>query len=358
MGHAATLIHLLLQAGPVAYYKGDDTPPTATDSSPAARTGVYTNGATTSGTKPTLQFSNLTSMSFDGVDDFVNETTFPWATGGPVTVAYWNFVPTGSVQNSSAFTVGNMDNANRFHVHGPWGDSNFYWDYGDLNSNGRISTSYAAHVNLWTHVALVSQGKGGVFKAIYFNGTVAASATSSNGPIVALTGLQIGGWSGVSLRHKGLIDDFRIYNRVLTAAQIQLLAQGNTEPAAPVVNMTVAPGQANLTWAAVAGAASYTVERSENGGAFAVVASGLTQTFYTDTGLTGGSTYAYRVMAVGVSAGPNSNTVAMVIPVPPPRTNDHDEGLLDGGCECGTARGIGAWPALLALALLAFARKP
>ena len=351
------LLCLLTQAGPVGYYKGDDTPPVATDSSPNARDGVY-NGAVTSATKPTLLFTNTTSMSFDGVDDNVDVASFPWATGGPVTVAFWNFVPTGSVQNSSAFTVGNMDNANRFHIHGPWGDGNLYWDYGDLGNNGRIFTSYATYVNAWTHVAVVSAGTGGNFKAIYLNGTPVISATNSNGPVVALTGLQIGSWTGAGLRHKGLIDDFRIYDRVLTAAQIQLLAQGNTEPGAPSVNLTVAVGQADLTWAAVPYAATYTVERSVSGGAWTAVATGITQTSYTDSGLTSGLSYTYRVTAVGVSAGPPSTPNGLTIPFPAPRTNDHSEGLFDENCSCGSIApgGPTSWVPLVALAAL-FARR-
>ncbi|HEX7901119.1 MAG TPA: LamG-like jellyroll fold domain-containing protein [Planctomycetota bacterium] len=352
----ASLLGLLTQAGPVGYYKGDDTPPMAIDSSPNARNGVYTNGATTNPSKPAALTG--TSMSFDGVDDLVSETTFPWPTGGPVTVAFWNFVPTGSVQNSSAFTVGNMDNANRFHVHGPWGDSVLYWDYGDINANGRISANYASRVNAWTHVALVSEGVGGAFKAIYFDGTVAASATNSNGPVVALTGLQIGSWTGPALRHKGLIDDFRIYGRVLTPAQIQLLAQGGTEPTtAPVVNMVVTTGTADLSWAAVPNAVSYTIERSVAGGAFTQIAS-VTGTSYTDSGLTPGVIYSYRVTPVSVSAGPVSNTVSDTIPFPPPRTNDHGEGLFDDKCACGSsAPGTSIPWALLPIALLAFLRR-
>src|SRR5688572_7292656 len=118
MGLISSLLCLLTQAGPVAYYKGDDTPPTATDSSPNARNGVYTNGATTDPSKPAALTG--TSMLFDGVDDVVNVATFPWpAAGGPVTVAYWSFVAAADVRNSSSFTVGAVEAPNRFHIHGP-----------------------------------------------------------------------------------------------------------------------------------------------------------------------------------------------------------------------------------------------
>lgn len=352
----ALLICLLAQAGPVAYYKGDDTPPAAVDSSPAARSGTYTNGATTDPAKPALLFLNATSMKFDGADDFINETTTPWpAAGGPVTVAFWNFVPTGAVQNSSAFTVGAQDGANRFHAHAPWGDNVLYWDYGNLGGAGRISVNYASRINLWTHVALVSEGNGGAFKAIYLNGAVAASAATSDGPDIALTGLQIGSWGG--LRHRGQIDDFRIYDRVLTAGQIQLLYQGHTEPGAPNVALSVVPGQADLSWAAVTGATSYLIQRSLDGAAFADLAT-VTATSYSDTPIPFGSTVVYRVAAIGVSRGPFSTNVGGTIPLPTPRTEDHEEGLLDQNCSCGAASvGMSTSWAFLGLLLVAAAGR-
>lgn len=352
---AAGLLSLLAQAGPVSYYKGDDTPPDAVDSSPAARLGTYTNGATTDPFKPTLLFANATSMKFDGADDVVDVATTPWpATGGPVTVAFWNFVPTGGVQNSSAFTLG-ADGNERFQAHAPWGDNILYWDYGNIGGAGRISVDYAPRINLWTHVALVSEGNGGAFKGIYINGALAASAATSDGPDIALTGLQIGSWGGT--RHRGQIDDFRIYDRVLTAAQIQLLHQGHTEPGAPAVNISIAPGQADLSWAPVPGAASYLIQRSLNGLAFADLAT-VTTTSYTDTPIAYGATVVYRVAAIGVSRGPFSSNVGGTIPSPTPRVEDHEEGLLDENCSCGAAA-AGAWMpwSVLALVLLGIGRR-
>ena len=60
-----------------------------------------------------------------------------------------------------------------------------------------------------------------------------------------------------------------------------------SEPAGLTVT-AVSTGQINLTWNAVAGAASYNVQRSlTNGGPYAVVANGVTATNYYDTGLAG-----------------------------------------------------------------------
>jgi hypothetical protein len=342
------------QAGPVGYWKGDDggPPPTgniAADSSGFGSNGTYQSGATTSASVPTLQFTNATSMSFTVAGATVSAPTFSWPTGGPVTVAFWNNVTTAQVRNSSAFTVGNMDTPNRFHVHAPWSDSNIYWDYGDLGGTGRISTNYTAYLNKWTHVALVSTGNGGNFKAIYLDGVLIVSAASSDGPDVAMTGVNIGRWPANGLDHQGLIDDFRIYDRVLSAAQIAQLAAGLSEPPAPA-GLTAVPGamgQILLAWTAAQFATSYTLLRGTTpGGPYPTVIP-VAGTAYTDTGLANGTTYYYVVSGIGsVGVGPNSaeaSATTLTPPPPPPRTAKG--GNDTGRCGCGSVPpgGIGAW---------------
>ena len=108
-------------------------------------------------------------------------------------------------------------------------------------------------------------------------------------------------------------------------------------PAAGSFTVTVLPGaftltaptgltarpanqSATLSWASVAPAASYNVYRSLSGGAYALVASGLTATSYVDTGLTNGTAYYYEVSAVnGAGEGPLSASVSSVpLAVPSP----------------------------------------
>jgi hypothetical protein len=65
----------------------------------------------------------------------------------------------------------------------------------------------------------------------------------------------------------------------------------------------------DLTWNAVTDATSYTVKRSTTaGGPYTTIATGITGTTYTDTGVTNGTTYYYVVTAiVNGSEGWNSN---------------------------------------------------
>jgi hypothetical protein len=86
-----------------------------------------------------------------------------------------------------------------------------------------------------------------------------------------------------------------------------------TLPAAPASpSASAANAQATLTWAVVSGATSYTLLRSTSGGSgYAAVATGLTSTSYTNTGLTNGTTYYYVIAAVNsCGTGANSTQVS------------------------------------------------
>ncbi|GIP60500.1 glycoside hydrolase family 6 protein [Paenibacillus sp. FSL W8-0186] len=82
-----------------------------------------------------------------------------------------------------------------------------------------------------------------------------------------------------------------------------------TVPAAPAgLTATAGNAQVSLTWNAVSGATSYTVKRATtSGGPYTNVATGLTTTSYTNTGLTNGTTY-YYVVSASNSAGQSPNS--------------------------------------------------
>ncbi|NBC70852.1 hypothetical protein GT003_17775 [Paenibacillus sacheonensis] len=84
---------------------------------------------------------------------------------------------------------------------------------------------------------------------------------------------------------------------------------GGTVPSAPTgLTATGGNAQASLSWSAVSGATSYNVKRSTtSGGSYTNVATGVTSTSYTNTGLTNGTTYYYVVSAVN-SAGEGTNS--------------------------------------------------
>lgn len=64
------------------------------------------------------------------------------------------------------------------------------------------------------------------------------------------------------------------------------------------VQVTQDAGAAVITWSAVTGAESYTVQRSDENAAYAEIASGITALTHTDASVTAGVDYEYRVIAV------------------------------------------------------------
>lgn len=95
------------------------------------------------------------------------------------------------------------------------------------------------------------------------------------------------------LRENGVIAD---YFTMIKGA-------GPTPPSTPTgLSATAGSGNVQLTWASSAGADSYNVKRAlVSGGPYNVIASGVTATSFSDSGLANGTTYFYVVSASNVA---------------------------------------------------------
>ena len=174
------------------------------------------------------QLTTLTSASnaagnglfFSGVNDYVNIPGLTW-NGGPVTIEFWNKVNTADVRAASLFNMG-TGGRYRMQANVPWSDQMLYWNCGDADGNGHLQVNYAPYLDKWTHVALVSAGIGGNFRAIYLDGVLVASANVSDG-FAFTNGMVLGSSASgpLNLNHKGAVDEFRIWNQVRSQAQIQ-----------------------------------------------------------------------------------------------------------------------------------------
>ncbi|MFC1751760.1 LamG-like jellyroll fold domain-containing protein, partial [Patescibacteria group bacterium] len=144
-------------------------------------------------------------------DDYIVLSGFP-DTSGPITVSYWGNIASADIGDSVFGGYGTDSGNDRFQAHAPWSDGTLYWDYGDYEGDGRISTAYGAYDDKWTYVTLVSAGKGGSFKAIYLDGSLITSDSgASDGPDGNIT-FRIGGAVIVSsYEYNGIIDEFRLY---------------------------------------------------------------------------------------------------------------------------------------------------
>jgi hypothetical protein len=181
-------------------------------------------------------------LSFTGSlqTQYVRNATFPWPAGQAVSIALWVKVP-GSTENGT-FKFGSTDD--RIGAHVPWSDNRIYFDHGH-GTNGRVDANFAAYLNQWTHVVLVSNGTN--YRAIYINGALANSSTTPTASIPALTGIDLGLYDvapfNITYYSTGLLDEFRVYKGMLTASEITTLYNASAgcllaPNAPPVVTVT------------------------------------------------------------------------------------------------------------------------
>jgi fibronectin type 3 domain-containing protein len=161
-------------------------------------------------------------------------------------------------------------------------------------------------LNTWTHLAGTYNGS---TLTIYLNG-VAAGTLATAGNIVTSTGaLRLGGTTIWPEWFAGQIDEVRVYNRSLSAAEIQSdmnASVGNPDSQAPTVPGSPAANggldAVNLSWTASSdnvGVTRYNVHRSTTAGFTPSAANRVAQptaASHADTGLAP-ATYYYRVTA-------------------------------------------------------------
>jgi glucose/arabinose dehydrogenase len=177
----------------------------------------------------------------------------------------------------------------------------------------------ALAVNTWTHLALTYDGAN---MRLYVNGTLASTKAQTGAIRTSTNALQIGGDTIFGQYFSGLIDEVRIYNGALTAAQVQTDMSTPLPTAPPDLQppgmpgtlsvSTVGTNQIDLTWGPATdnvGVTGYRVERQDPGGANFVEIGTTSGTTFSNTGLAAGTTYNYRVRATDAAGnlGPYSN---------------------------------------------------
>ena len=197
------------------------------------------------------------------------------------------------------YLMASTDNGNRPGVGATW-----------TNGNKNIFGTSVLPVNTWTHLASTYDGS---TIRLFVNGVQVASRRrpAASRPRQRL---QIGGDPYTAEYFQGLIDEVRVYNRALSAAEIQ--SDMDTPVSGDAATAVTTPPrrprrhadrhgpratQINLAWTAATdnvGVTGYRVERCQGAGCtnFAQIAT-PTATSYNDTGLTAATSYSYRVRA-------------------------------------------------------------
>ena len=188
-----------------------------------------------------------------------------------------------------------------------------------------------SRVNTWTHLAATYDGTA---VRLYVNGVQAAS-TARTGTLASSTSpLELGGDIFYGQVFNGAIDEVRIYNVALSAAQIQTDMNTPVSPPAPDTQSPTTPGalvalaiggsEIDLTWTASTdnvGVTGYHIERCATAGCstFAEIAASTSPaTTFSDTTVVANTSYTYRIRANDAAGNLSgfSNTATAVTPAP------------------------------------------
>jgi glucose/arabinose dehydrogenase/chitodextrinase len=200
---------------------------------------------------------------------------------------------------------------------------------------GEVFGTASLAVNSWSHIAGTYDG---TIERLYLNGVQVASTAQTGNIITSANPLTIGSDPIYGQYFSGLIDDVRVYNRALTAAEIQSdmnTPLGGTPPPDTTAPSTpsglganaTSSSQINLTWTASTdnvGVTGYLLERSQGAGstAFAPVGPTMPGVSFNDTGLAASTVYNYRLRATDAAGNLSgySSVATATTPAPPDTT--------------------------------------
>ncbi len=147
-----------------------------------------------------------------------------------LTVTFWTFIEfTGSQWpfTFAAYTVPSNNEARVFSAHLPWADGNLYFDTGGTDAGGydRIVNALEQDewANIWAHWAFVKNvetGEQQIFRnGVLWHGESGKTMVMKGADVTKFT---VGCKPSLSAENffTGTIDDFRLYNRALTADEL------------------------------------------------------------------------------------------------------------------------------------------
>ena len=201
---------LCLDAGNAKSYSGSGT--TWTDLIGNGNNGTLVNGVGYSG-------SNGGSLSFDGVDDYVDLTSTIQFDTGDFSISGWFRSNSGNTNFkqiwNSGYNGGNPDV--EITINQTTNILNFY-----VRPGSSAQTSYSVDDNVWRYFVGVKTSS---LISLYVNGSFVSSTSGTFTSDVDSIGVvpRIGnGLNGISNRpFKGNIAQVSIYNKALTASEIQ-----------------------------------------------------------------------------------------------------------------------------------------
>ncbi len=308
-------------SGLVGYWKFDTAGTSQIDSSGNGNTGTFVGNATITTADKKV---GTGAATFDGTGDYMTVADSPELRVGPGdwAISFWQ--KTSGTADQDILNKGAGGSVPReYEISDSVTNHQLYIE---SKTGGVTETALSAansYVNAtWHHVVIMMDQSANMQPYFYVDGvqkTVSSDGMTTT-PTATTDTLFIGTRSASTRFFNGLIDELRIYNRLLTPSEISALfaeASGGggdtTAPTAPT-NLAVtgdSTTQVNLSWTASTdnvGVTSYEVQRCSGAsctpaGTAVGTPTGVT---FSNTGLTAGTTYGYRVRALDSSTNASS----------------------------------------------------
>lgn len=226
---ASAIPNAFAPTGMVARLTFDDS--TANDSSGYGNNGTLVNGASI-----VTDAQRGKVLLLDGVNDYVdlgNGTSLNLSDNNQATITAWMKLA-ASQNHNTMLSKGEWKEAYALVVKGDTTPDDQLWTGNDTS----VFSSNGVPLNVWTHVAMTINSD---LTSFYINGQLAGAANQDRGnPLDNIaTGVSIGReqYSGSMPAGRwffnGQLDDVRIYERVLSQAEIQSVMVGPPPPTPP-----------------------------------------------------------------------------------------------------------------------------
>jgi hypothetical protein len=223
-GTSNTLYNLPVQSPLRGWWKMDEGSGTASaDSSGNSNTLTLTSTSWTAGILGSY------AVNFGGAGYGTSPNTVLGTVTTGVTIAFWQY---GDNDQSA---IGNpyfsYSGTHVMSIRYPYtGNGTLTWTCGNdwTDAISKMITDATQYKNQWNHWAFTKNTATGTM-AIYLNGTLWYSVTGKTRPIQGNTTgeVRIGSYTSGTYPYHGKLDDFRIYNRELSASEVATLAMQN-----------------------------------------------------------------------------------------------------------------------------------
>ena len=291
-----------------AFEEGSGT--TAQDSTDNNHDGTLTNGAAFNADEKYGAYS----IYLDGTDDYMNAGTIDL--GNQFTVSLWTKIPSSGINDLQTLVAntasGSTQNGMKIYV-----NSYLTTDRAIIveTANGTTGNYASTGTNVfaldqWNHIAVTMDKTNG--KAlIYYNGTKVSSDSLIRNDFGTNQTVNLGQMTSNNARMKGYLDDVRIYDHLLTASEIDELANGTSSP-----TVTISATDANATEAGETTGTFRVSRGSETAGNLTVnFSTGGTATLNTD----------YTLSSSGSVTISNGNTYEDITLTPDDDATDEDD---------------------------------